>query len=198
MRTGIYIKERNIGTGTLALLCSFLNINEPTLNSKLSEEKISLFDKTIDSDDFLEWFLIKLKIAKLEDDRVEGLIKFLRHDSTIEIDDLLAERILNALKFKINKFRYSTGNTKILLAIIGKEVSQLEKIKELKETVLFAKPIILKQPERKIKIPKSPIRKYSIRYDIGDRENNSSYDSDSEEAIMWAIQNGYGDLYGFG
>ncbi len=208
MRTAIYFKERKIGYETIFMLCSFLNITNPSLHTKLTEEKIALFDKTINSDDFNQWVLMKLKIDKIEKDRINDLIKLLSYNSKTEMNELLAERIINALNIEIEKGRYNNVVSRVILNdIIVSDKTLLEKIKQLKESPLFAKPIVLKQPVMKLEKSEIEIAINEIEIKCQKamlfatlencpRRTSSRY-SDSEEAIMRAIENGNGDQYGY-
>jgi len=139
MRTGEYLKEQNIGLGTINNLCDYLRLDKLKIGSKLSESKIALLDATLNSQGFQEWLQIRLTLEKIEIEVAKKIIKPLFYNSTLQIDDLLGERIINALLLLIDKSYYRRAKDTLLKILTG-DKTILEKIYLLRLSEPFSKP----------------------------------------------------------
>jgi hypothetical protein len=139
MRAGKYLTERNIGLDSLNSLCDFLNLNHVKMTSHLSEEKVALLDANLEAQSFLGWLKLKLPLDGIEINEAMNIIKPLFYNSTIQIDELMGERILNGLSCLINKHFYSKAKES-LTQILYSNKSTLEKILLLKLAEPFVKP----------------------------------------------------------
>jgi hypothetical protein len=139
MRAGQYLSERKIGLETLNSLCDYLRLDKLKISSKLSESKIALIDEALNSQGFLDWLQIRLSLDKMEIDQARDLLKPLFYSSTVQIDDLLGERILNALSLLIEKSYYRRVKES-LLKILTADKTILDKISLLKMAEPFSKP----------------------------------------------------------
>lgn len=139
MRTGEYLKEQNIGLGTINNLCDYLRLDKLKIGSKLSESKIALLDATLNSQGFQEWLQIRLSLEKIEIEVAKNIIKPLFYNSTLQIDELLAERIINALLSLIDKSYYRRAKDTLLKILTG-DKTILEKIYLLRLSEPFIKP----------------------------------------------------------
>lgn len=140
MRVINYLKKRNIGLGTLAHMCEYLCFNQLTVNSKVSEEKTILFDAIINDESFRNWLKLKMALDKIIITDAKKLISHLYHDSNLKIDELLGERILNALNTLLEKSFYAKEKNS-LTEILDSDNSIINKIELLKLTAPFMKPI---------------------------------------------------------
>lgn len=195
MRVGAFIKEKNVGFGTFLLACAYLNLDCPRLTSNLSEEKLELIDKTISSNDFFLWSTLKLKIAQLENQNIQNLVKLLTTESKEQINIILGERILNALKLELNSKSFDSADKEKLSNIFQQDNSILEKIDEIKQYLLSKKHLDQKADNSFLSELKPTIK------DDFDEEKSDDRDQwdgiDYERAVMRALQNGYGDQFGF-
>lgn len=140
MRVINYLTKRNIGLGTLTHMCEYLSFNRLTVNSKLSEEKILLFDAIINDETFRNWLKLKMALDKIIITDARKLISHLYHNSNLKIDELLGERILNALYLLLEKSFYA-NEKKSLTEILDSDKSVLDKIDLLKLATPFVKPV---------------------------------------------------------
>jgi len=139
MRVGKYLTERNISLSSINNLCEFLHLNHVKMTSLLSEEKVTLLDTNIEANPFLNWLNIRLQLDKIEIEDAKNIIKPLFYNSTTKIDELLGERIINALAFLINKTFYSKAKES-LIKVLTADINVLEKISLLKLAEPFIKP----------------------------------------------------------
>jgi hypothetical protein len=135
MRVTKYLVDKNIGLGSLNDMCDYLHFEHLGANNKLSDTKISLFDSTLNDQSFHEW----LRVKKIEFENARSLVQNLSYKSKTEIDEILGEKILNALSLLIIKLFYSRTK-KNLLQIIQSNKTILEKIALLKTSEPFSKP----------------------------------------------------------
>ncbi len=139
MRVKNYLIERNIGIGTVKRLCDFLRLNTIEVNSKLTEEKKELLDKTLNSESFWIWLQTKFSLDRIEINESKTTIKPLFYNSVDPIDNLSGERILNSLSYLINVGLFGSQK-EILLKIISSDKSVTEKISILKLSKSFSEP----------------------------------------------------------
>jgi len=197
MRLCDFLIRNKIGLATINLACSFLHLSQLKLNSNVPEDELLLIADAINSDHFKEWFIAKLKIENIEINNAQKLVAGLYIDN-VKYNDLEIERITNALVFLIGRKtmpRVVEGKIKMIL---GNENSNpLERIIAVRKVFLEYKKELEQERER---IRKEKEEKYRlIEKKRSDRENyvDLSFDPDSEEAVMRALSNGYGDVYGF-
>ncbi|MFN5024387.1 MAG: hypothetical protein ACK5HJ_01420 [Bacteroidota bacterium] len=141
MRVKKYLTDRNIGIGTVKRLCDFLRLDGLEVNSKLTEEKKELLDKTMNSESFKIWLHTKFSLDRMEINESKTTIKPLFYNSVDPIDNLLGERILNSLNHLINLGLFGSQK-EILLKIISSDKSVTEKISLLKLSKPFSEPKI--------------------------------------------------------
>lgn len=137
MRVIKYLIEKNIGLGTVKMLCDFLKLDSIEVNSKLTVEKKELIDKTLNSESFEKWYQIKLSLDCIEINESKSIIKTLYCNSVVQIDILLGERILNSLIHLIKNGFYGQ-HKESLLKIISSDISILDKINLLKLSKPFS------------------------------------------------------------
>ena len=141
MRVRKYLSEKNISTHELKVLCEYLYLNNLGLNTKMTDTHIKLFDETLNSEKYKNWYLLKftsISFEKIEFENAIELIKHLSAYSSTVIDNNLALRIINALRYLIGKNRFSPENSESILRIIDPDTPLLEKIKNLR-TLKLAK-----------------------------------------------------------
>jgi superfamily I DNA/RNA helicase len=141
MRVRKYLSDKNISAHELIILCEYLYLNNLGLNSKMSDTLIKLFDETLNSEKYKNWYLLKftsISYEKIEFENARELIQHLSAYSSTVIDNNLSLRIINALRYLISKNRFSPENSESILRIIDSETPLLEKIKNLK-TLKLAK-----------------------------------------------------------
>ena len=162
MRISKYLVNRNISLKTLNYICEYLNFDFVNLNTKISEEKVKLFDFHLDNSVFTEWFKIRITLDKIKIDNAYDLVKKL--DQNVLIDDLLGERILNACAFLTKLSFYSSERREAISIILNSENSISEKIKLLK---------ISKKQKDKVKENEEVIQSFS------------TYENDPYEDFCW-------------
>jgi hypothetical protein len=140
MRVNNYIKEKKITLSFLNLLCEYLYLNELQVNSKITSGYENLFNETLKSELFDDWYKSKRQIYKsIELQNADRLISCLYYNSTAEINQISGLRIINSLKFYIKNGRFSEEKGEINY-IIHPTKDVLVKIKELKKIKPFRKP----------------------------------------------------------
>lgn len=140
MRANNYINERKITLSILNLVCEYLYVNELKINSKISDEHLILFNETLESKTFKEWFQSKIGFHRSVDFRnANKLISLLNYNSSTEINETTGLRIINSLKYFIKIGRLS-GNKTPINTIIESKKDVLSKISELRNIKPFRKP----------------------------------------------------------
>ncbi|MFB9865220.1 hypothetical protein [Rufibacter immobilis] len=110
------------------------------LNSKLPEFKIILFDATLNSESFQDWLQVKLNLERIEIMNAKEHVQNLFYNSKNEINGCLDERVINSLKFLLEKSFYSSKKSENLLQIVNSDKTSIEKISLLKASEPFSKP----------------------------------------------------------
>lgn len=140
MRVNSYIKEKKISLSFLNLLCEYLYLNELQVNSKILGDHENLFNETLKSKRFDDWYKSRKQIYKsIELQNADRLISCLYYNSTLEINQIFGLRIINSLKYYIKNGGFSEEKGEINY-IIHPTKDVLVKIKELKKIKPFRKP----------------------------------------------------------
>ena len=143
MRVRKYLIKKKISLKTLNTACEYLFIERFRPNSKINDATLILLDNVIGTSEFEEYYRIKrssiafdLSIAK----ELRGKIMEIPINS---IDELISERIINALSF-INRYSFELNNYEINV-LKNEEISNLEKVKLLMSPKVQQLPDVLKR-----------------------------------------------------
>ncbi len=195
MRVQQYLTSRNIGLESLHFLCEYLCLDYVKANFKCSESRISLFDEVLSTSSFQEWLKTKWNLEKLRVENAQSLIERIQDWSEAKTDDILAERILNALDFLIKKSFFYTEKINIASGIIYSDKCDLEKMLLLKQSRLFNKSEKKSSSEGSAVKANNPVipPDYEDTQDMGFDNNHDPYENfrwnglSGEEAYMASL-----------
>lgn len=165
MRVIRYLKEREISLNEINDLCEYLFLNELNVNSKLQGPQINLFDETLLSEEYKDWYLLKhRKIEDIEYGNALKLINHLSFTSKTIISEILGKRILNALNYLIEKNRFSDENKALIQNILKSDKSEQAIISDLRSCKLA----------KRKGADKIEVIDYDYSNDVLNNENNSN------------------------
>jgi len=140
MRVNKYIREKKISLSELNWLCEYLFINKVKISTKIPDDYVILFDETLNSKIFNEWYRSKTQVHKnIEFSNALILIKLINYKSTTEVNDYLGLRIIKSLSYLIEKGKF-LDYQESMNEIIHSDKNTLEKITQLRNIKPFKKP----------------------------------------------------------
>lgn len=129
--------KKNLGLRTINRLCDYLNLEQMSVYSKLSNEREDLLNKTLESNEFNKWFKIRVQQDKIEESKAKQTIEILYGYYFHIPNETQQKTIIDSLSFLLSR-SYFVNERPMLQTILSSNAKYEVILNELRASKPFS------------------------------------------------------------